>query len=45
MKLSGDSKPAVYDIRYHGHEVLPPVEDVNMNIRQRKSFIRTNFEN
>ncbi|KAI0237257.1 7-alpha-hydroxycholest-4-en-3-one 12-alpha-hydroxylase [Lamellibrachia satsuma] len=34
---------AKYDYRYHGHEVLPPVEDVNIDFRPLSEFARLNF--
>ena len=27
---------AEYDYQYHGHEVLPPVSDINVDVRLRK---------
>ena len=43
MKLTKGCPPAEYDYRYHGHEVLPPVNDVNIDIRRRHNFTNTAF--
>ena len=29
---------AVYDTQYHGHEVLPPVKDIDIEYRLRETF-------
>jgi len=34
---AADAKIPDYDARYHGHEVLPPVHDVNIQFQTRHS--------
>jgi len=34
---------AEYDANYHGHEILPPIRDVNIDIRQKASFPNLQF--
>ena len=34
MELDGES--AQYDYKYHGHEILPPVEDIDFRFRLRR---------
>lgn len=33
-----DGQHAQYDYQYHGHEVLPPVKDVQIDFRLRENF-------
>ena len=35
---------AEYDYQYHGHEVLPPVKDINVRYRQRQSPVQLRYE-
>lgn len=35
-----DGQHAQYDYQYHGHEILPPVEDVQFRFRERDSYVR-----
>lgn len=35
---------AEYDYQYHGHEVLPPVQDIPMRYRQRQSPVQLRYE-
>jgi len=42
LRLQPGAK-AEYDYRYHGHEVLPPVDDVNIDYRPRSEFARLDF--
>ena len=34
---------AEYDTQYHGHEILPPVTDVNIDFRSKRSFPTLKF--
>ena len=36
LELTGDHP--VFDVRYHGHEILPPVCDVPCRFRMRNSY-------
>ena len=38
-----DGERAEYDANYHGHEILPPVRDVQVDFRPKPTYPRLQF--
>ena len=44
MQFPENGELAQYDYQYHGHEILPPVNDVNVQFRQRSSPTKLRYQ-
>ena len=44
LRYTDPTEQAQYDYNYYGHEILPPVNDINIQVRHRTSAPHIHFQ-